>query len=270
MAKGGDAMWKRYRVVWRFPGRLCGSVPTDRGLLEKWLTARAPERQSEGGLNLADLAAEAAGHIVQEEGQEFQSNGFEAVDGCLCMRTMTVRAHLKDCARAISRYLHAKETGRLSFESRVKDALYYPPEDFWIRILQDVDGNEKETFEPSGWITKPITVDVRGQKYSAIKRFAYVELAVLREAENDLTFAPVASSGDLIVGTAGAKLYDIYPSKVDRGYFVATMGRNQNPTKGFMKFDISETELIGEFVRSAGGDFHDRFGIRYVNHDKNP
>ena len=180
MAKGGDAMWKRYRVVWRFPGRLCGSVPTDRGLLEKWLTARAPERQSEGGLNLADLAAEAAGHIVQEEGQEFQSNGFEAVDGCLCMRTMTVRAHLKDCARAISRYLHAKETGRLSFESRVKDALYYPPEDFWIRILQDVDGNEKETFEPSGWITKPITVDVRGQKYSAIKRFAYVELAVLR------------------------------------------------------------------------------------------
>lgn len=74
----------------------------------------------------------------------------------------------------------------------------------------------------------------------------------------------------VIVGTAGAKLTDIYTAKDDTSYFVMTMGANQNPTKGFMKFNVSENEISGEFIRSAGGDFRDRFQIQRADNDKKP
>src|SRR5258706_404314 len=44
-------------------------------------------------------------------------------------------------------------------------------------------------------------------------------------------------------------------------YFAKLMGSNMIPTKGFMRYTVSATQLSAQFVRSAGGSFTDSFAI---------
>src|SRR5207237_505454 len=46
-----------------------------------------------------------------------------------------------------------------------------------------------------------------------------------------------------------------------RPYFAKVMGSNSNPTKGFMKYTVTATQLSATFVRSTGGTFTDSFTI---------
>jgi hypothetical protein len=67
----------------------------------------------------------------------------------------------------------------------------------------------------------------------------------------------------VIAGTAGADLYDINTSDSEAGYFAKWMGANISPRKGFMKFAVSTTEILAQFVSStATSDFTDNFAIR--------
>jgi hypothetical protein len=67
----------------------------------------------------------------------------------------------------------------------------------------------------------------------------------------------------VIAGTVGADLYDINTSDSEAGYFTKWMGANISPRKGFMKFRVSATEIVAQFVGStATSDFTDNFTIR--------
>ena len=65
----------------------------------------------------------------------------------------------------------------------------------------------------------------------------------------------------VIDGTGGESLFSINSSDPEARYFAKTMGSNSNPTKGFMKYTVSDTQLTATFVRSAGGTFTDSFTI---------
>lgn len=65
----------------------------------------------------------------------------------------------------------------------------------------------------------------------------------------------------VIVGTAGASLTQINGADPEAGYFTTWMGRNINPSYGFLQVDVSDTEMSASFIRSAGGSYADGFII---------
>ncbi len=85
---------------------------------------------------------------------------------------------------------------------------------------------------------------------------------VVDDGEDD-TYTKGAGTVFIVVGTAGAELYDIDTSDPEAGYFVKWMGANSDPRKGFMRFTVSGTEISGEFIGSTTtSDFTDNFTIR--------
>jgi hypothetical protein len=67
----------------------------------------------------------------------------------------------------------------------------------------------------------------------------------------------------LVVGTAGAELYNVNESDTEAGYFARWMGANASPRKGLMKVTVSPDELSAEFLGStSSSDFADSFSIR--------
>jgi hypothetical protein len=65
----------------------------------------------------------------------------------------------------------------------------------------------------------------------------------------------------VISGTLGIQLRPMRAHDPESPYFVTLMGANMNPTHGFVKVTVSETDLHAEFVRAAGGTFTDAFTI---------
>jgi len=78
---------------------------------------------------------------------------------------------------------------------------------------------------------------------------------------SDNAYAKGAGTVVVIAGTGGESLFSINSSDPEAPYFAKTMGSNSNPTKGFMKYTVSDTQLSAKFVRSAGGTFTDSFTI---------
>lgn len=66
----------------------------------------------------------------------------------------------------------------------------------------------------------------------------------------------------VIGGMFGTDFYDISPGDSEAGYFAAWMGGNSNPTHGFVKYTVSDTEIVAQFLASATGSFTDGFAIR--------
>jgi len=67
----------------------------------------------------------------------------------------------------------------------------------------------------------------------------------------------------VILGTAGADLYEIDTKDSEAGYFASWMGANINPRKGFVKFVLSQNEISAEFVGSTmTSNFTDSFVIK--------
>jgi len=67
----------------------------------------------------------------------------------------------------------------------------------------------------------------------------------------------------VIVGTAGAELWEIDLADSEAGYFVTWMGSNVQPRKGFLRCVVSRTELFCEFVGSTvTSAYADSFRIR--------
>jgi hypothetical protein len=71
-----------------------------------------------------------------------------------------------------------------------------------------------------------------------------------------------AGSVFVISGAAGADLYDINLADPEAGYFAKWMGANATPTKGFMRFTVTATQLSAEFINSTStSTFTDKFTI---------
>jgi hypothetical protein len=78
----------------------------------------------------------------------------------------------------------------------------------------------------------------------------------------DNAYAKGAGPVFVVTGAAGAKLYETNPNDPEAGYFVAWMGSNSAPRKGFTKFTVSKEEIRSEFVGSTStSGFADEFKI---------
>jgi hypothetical protein len=101
---------------------------------------------------------------------------FQRLEGGLVMRMGTIRAHFKDCARVLSGY-SGKLEGEKSFSVKILNSLYYPPEQYWVPILNQDSG--KQMVEVSGQRDKPVHAWTPRGTISAIKVFEFVENARL-------------------------------------------------------------------------------------------
>ena len=122
---------------------------------------------------------------------------FQRVDGKLVTRAMTVRSHIKDCAQILSSLYVGKIEREKSFAVKVKQAIYWAPENYWIPIVRR-DG--APVTEADGQIERPIHAFTPQGVISALKVFEYVTDAVMEFPLLVLTTpkgTPVVSESDL-------------------------------------------------------------------------
>lgn len=175
------SIWTTYRVRWDFLTKLCGSVPADPEIIEAWVKARAPKVRPAGAKSIDEIQEEVFATIAAGEAEDkpeysvltFQRN----TDGVLCMRSATIRAHLKDCARVVSAQYMPKVKNERAFSTRVINGVYPDESLYWVPILRP-DGSP--IVKPDGEADKAIHVrGPRGETQNAIKRYEWVEPARL-------------------------------------------------------------------------------------------
>lgn len=176
-------LWQRVAVVWEFTTWLCASLPNDMKAIANMEKARSPQTKPPDARDLDSIAQEVIETTLTEERVEgepivnvFQQLDFPELGRCLAVRMATVRAHLKESAKKISKYYSGKVEGESSFAVKAMDNLYYPMQVEYIPIL-DSDGNPIR--EPDGQHVKPVHfMTMRGPE-SAIKTFDYVDRPML-------------------------------------------------------------------------------------------
>lgn len=176
-------MWTTFNVEWKFITRLSASVPAGADLQRKWLESRAPKVRPPDSKSIEEIAEEVAASTPELEEEDerglyvFQRLNVEGVTS-LCLRAATLRAHLKDCARILSSLYVGKIEKEKSFAQKVLNAVYYPPELYWLPILKASDGTPLR--EPTGTYEKTIHVRTRQGERSAFKNMEYATDAMLR------------------------------------------------------------------------------------------
>ena len=72
-----------------------------------------------------------------------------------------------------------------------------------------------------------------------------------------------AGNGTVIatVGSGGNSINSQNTGLAWAPYFQTSMGSNNNATYGFLKVDVSDTQLSGHFVRGSGGSYTDSFSL---------
>jgi hypothetical protein len=169
-------MWTRYEVRWEFMTDLCASVPANPDMLRKWLEARKPSVRPPDAKSIEDIAAEVAETILEPDEEAPSLLVFQRINGGLVMRASTIRAHIKDCASVLSSLYVGKIEREKSFSVKVKNAVYWPPDKYWIPILTQ-DG--QPVTEASGVLERAIHVNTPMGQRSAIKHFEFVSDAVM-------------------------------------------------------------------------------------------
>ena len=109
--KGGmytDQMWVPVKVTIDFVGRLCGSVPANPNLVQRWLDSRKSPVKPAGSPSIEQLAGQVISSLpdLDEQKKQMQENvtlTFQQLHGKLGLRAATFRSHLKDCARQIQK-----------------------------------------------------------------------------------------------------------------------------------------------------------------------
>lgn len=123
-------MWKTGQVVMNFVGRLCGSVPLNKDIVEGWLEARMPKEKPEEGKSIEEIKKEVIESI--EEVTEKVTLGFQKDGGVLVVRGGTIKAHLKDCANQIKDAITPKIK---NFRGKVANKLYV--EEYFVPLSKD-------------------------------------------------------------------------------------------------------------------------------------
>lgn len=171
-------MWSIYEIQWDFITSLCSSVPANPDMIEGWLNARRPSAKPPGGKSINEIQEEVVATLIGEQGIEQEllersSLVFQRQDGNLVIRAATIRAHMKDCARVISREV-GKIKNEASWAVRFINTVYVDEALYWIPILSQEDDQPMK--KPAGVRQKAIHT-FRG---SALKSFEYVSEARLR------------------------------------------------------------------------------------------
>jgi len=169
-------IWDIYHVEFNFYDSLCSSVPSNPEMITAWLEARSPAALPPGGKTIKEITEEvlatiAEGEETVEEQYERTLLIFQRHEGILAMRSATVRAHIKDCARQISSMHLGKIKGEKAFSTRIINGVYLDEKQYWLPILR----NGEQLREPDAVREKPIHArGPRGIPINALKAFEYV------------------------------------------------------------------------------------------------
>lgn len=178
-------VWVEYEIGWHFPWMLCGGVPQNPDIVKDWLTSRMPTAKPAEAKEISEIQEEVFDTLsAPTEERGLSINGFQKAPGflsyddpCLVMRASTIRAHLKDCARAVSRYIAGRVEGEAAFSTRFINCVYPDfAEQYWVPILRDGQPLQME----DGWEEKPFSAMTPRGRISAFKRVAFVQNVDLR------------------------------------------------------------------------------------------
>jgi len=175
------SMWTKYEIKWQFVTKLCASVPANPNVLEAWLKARQPRVKPPGGKTISEINEEVVASLREqpdEEDGQYALLVFQSESKRLVVRAETVRAHLKDCARVLSRLYIGKVQGEKSLGVRVKDGIYMDLSEYWLPILHEGTGTYTEA---DGRMERFVhTINPKtGAPINAIKCFEFIECPTL-------------------------------------------------------------------------------------------
>lgn len=222
-------MWTRFNVRFEFLSSLCAGIPADPDLQKKWLESRKPKTRPPMARSIDEIAEEVAASTLTAVAPPEESETllvFQRHDGALAVGMRTIRAHIKDCVGILSSLYVGKVEGEKSFAVRAKNALYYPPEIYWVPIL-DRDGAPFTA--PTGIADKAVRFMTRMGPMSAIKTREFVMDAVIEFPLLVLT----QPSGKLVVSEADLKTIFMYGST--HGY-----GPERSDGEGRYAFSIAQ------------------------------
>lgn len=162
-------MWKKAKVRMTFTGRLCGSVPLKKEIVDGWLKARMPKEPPEEGKTLEEIKQEVMDTI--EEIQEKVTLGFQHNDKGLVVRGGTIKAHMKDCANQVKGVLKEKLG---TFRAMVANKIYI--DEYFVNLKKDGEFIKEST----GVYDQPVHVFIPGVgPRNALKTIQYIEGAEL-------------------------------------------------------------------------------------------
>ncbi|PWT75308.1 MAG: hypothetical protein C5B60_05530 [Chloroflexi bacterium] len=169
-------IWTRYLVTWQFKNKLCGSVPQSPDLIKPWLAARAPKVvpaavAAGDAPTLDDLEAEVLESLPDQGDTETVDRitlGFQANQTGLYLRSGTIKAHLKDCARQLMKPLDFK-----NLRSHVADAVYL--EDDEIPILRTLVNKQAIVTAHDGDFEVAVHVMTPRGPRNSLKRIRYID-----------------------------------------------------------------------------------------------
>jgi hypothetical protein len=192
-------LYVQYDVGWHFPWMLCGGVPQNPDIVKDWLRSRMPTAKPPEAKEISEIQEEVFDTLsAPTEERGLSVNGFQKFTfpggskPLLVMRASTIRAHLKDCARAVSRYIVGRVEGEAAFSTRFINCVYPDfPEQYWVRIMRDGKPLDAE----DGWEEKPFSAMTLRGRISAFKRVAFVQNVDMRFVLR--VFGDAVSEGDL-------------------------------------------------------------------------
>jgi len=164
-------MWILGEVTMNFTGRLCGSVPLKKEIVESWLTARMPKEKPEDGKSLEEIKKEVLEST--EDIEEKVTLGFQKNEKGLFVRGGTLKAHLKDCANQIKDIVNLTKAKKKEGESpnvsisnfRGKVANKFYIDEYYVHLTKG--GNPAEIED--GQFDQPVHVITRQGPRNALK-----------------------------------------------------------------------------------------------------
>jgi len=162
-------MWKTAEVVINFTGRLCGSVPLKKEIVESWLGARMPKEKPEEGRSIEEIKQEVLNSI--EEVEEKVTLGFQKNETGLVVRGGTIKAHLKDCANQIKDALKPiqKVHQIKNFSGKVANKVFI--DEYFVHLLKD----GKQIQEEDGVFDQPVHVMTNLGPRNALKTIRFLD-----------------------------------------------------------------------------------------------
>ena len=157
-------MWKTARVELKFSGRLCGSVPLSKEIIDDWLEARMPKNKPEDGKSLEEIKQEVLQSI--ENIEEKVTLGFQQNGAGLVIRGGTIKAHLKDCANQIKDVI---KPGIKAFRSKIANKVYI--DEYFIHLKK----NGSPLMEVDGEFDQPVHVMTAMGPRNALKKIRYLQ-----------------------------------------------------------------------------------------------
>ena len=125
-------MWIMGEVIMNFTGKLCGSVPLRKEIVDSWLSARMPKKKPDEGKSLEEIKAEVLESI--EDIEEKVTLGFQKNGEGLFVRSGTIKAHIKDCANQIK---DAIKPQIKNFRGKVANKFYI--DEYYLHLKHDGD-----------------------------------------------------------------------------------------------------------------------------------